>query len=205
MDTIKLFSKAKKWLDLYLGHIKSCLQITNNLSDVKDVQEARDNLELSGKNIINHKHDSRYLPLIQQETTDRKNSDDNVLKALATETASHEQAISNASNQIAKTQSSLNSSISNAEQTLLNAENNIQNNLFSLAQKISLNTNNMSTSGSAITEFDFARKWCYDGSEYPNYISTKKGIGSTNTALADLICELVRCSHTHSGHVVYNG
>ena len=46
--------------------ISKCLFADKNLADLKNKQEARDNLEISGDNVHTHYHDDRYMPLIQQ-------------------------------------------------------------------------------------------------------------------------------------------
>lgn len=65
MNVIKYFSK-KGWMPLYTNIIAKCLFADKNLSDLKDKQAARDNLELNGDNNHTHYHDDRYLPLINQ-------------------------------------------------------------------------------------------------------------------------------------------
>lgn len=207
MDTIKIYSKAKKWLDTYLGYVNKCLNIKDNLSDIQDKQAARENLELSSKNVTNHKHNSRYVPMIENEATERQDNDNAVLDTIATETTNHENAIKSASDRIVATQNSLDTAISSAEQTLFNAETNVQNNINALAQKGSLNIATTSVSGSTVSADSFCigtsglRKRSNATSSGPNYYKsyfyTNKTIGSTTTTLADLICQLVACSHTH--------
>ena len=55
----------KGWEALYTKIISKALFAENNLSDLTDKEEARENLELTGDNNTTHYHDDRYLPLIQ--------------------------------------------------------------------------------------------------------------------------------------------
>ena len=49
---------------LYTDAIKNRLRKDQNLADVDNIQEARENLELIGDNNHTHYHDDRYFPKI---------------------------------------------------------------------------------------------------------------------------------------------
>lgn len=65
MKILKNFTK-NGWEPLYAKQISRALFADKNLSDLKDKEAARNNLEISGDNVHTHYHDDRYLPLIQQ-------------------------------------------------------------------------------------------------------------------------------------------
>lgn len=64
-----------QWYPLYMDVFSKCLHKTNNLGDLTDLVAARANLELVGNNVTTHLHDSRYLPLISTESTERLAAD----------------------------------------------------------------------------------------------------------------------------------
>lgn len=67
--------KPGKWVDGYARNLMDRLRADKNLSDIEDRTKARENLELTGDNNMTHFHDSRYMPLIQEEATVRARED----------------------------------------------------------------------------------------------------------------------------------
>ncbi len=63
MRVLKYFTKDG-WVPLYVSAITKALFAKNNLSDVPNKEEARQNLELTGENNHTHYHDDRYIPMI---------------------------------------------------------------------------------------------------------------------------------------------
>lgn len=58
------------WVSLYVYLLKQALFAKNNLSDLLDKEEARENLELTGNNNHTHYHDDRYIPIIKAANDD---------------------------------------------------------------------------------------------------------------------------------------
>jgi hypothetical protein len=86
MSTLNFKKTAQEWIAFYVEAIRNRLRRDLNLSDVLDIQAARDNLGLNGDNNHTHYHDDRYIPLIDKvqgnldnEISDRKTAD-NILE-----------------------------------------------------------------------------------------------------------------------------
>lgn len=58
MNILRFF-KNKKWTPLYFSELKNRLRRDKNLSDINNIAEARQNLELTGE-VDTHHHDNRY-------------------------------------------------------------------------------------------------------------------------------------------------
>lgn len=69
---------------LYTDAIKNRLRKDLNLSDVENIQEARENLELTGDNNHTHYHDDRYLPKIEEEANKRETADNEIKNLINT-------------------------------------------------------------------------------------------------------------------------
>lgn len=93
---------------LYSEAIKNRLRKDQNLADVTNVQEARENLELTGDNNHTHYHDDRYLPKIEAEAEQRENAD-NELKNLISDKS--EEIINITNNTINNLKDSINDKI----------------------------------------------------------------------------------------------
>lgn len=68
---------------LYTDAIKNRLRKDLNLADLENVQEARQNLELTGDNNHTHYHDDRYLPKIEAEANKREVADNEIKNLLS--------------------------------------------------------------------------------------------------------------------------
>lgn len=79
------YNNGDKWISLYIESIKNRLKKNNNLSDLENIDEARKNLEIIGDNNHTHYHDDRYLPKIEQETSERIQSDNNLKELIISE------------------------------------------------------------------------------------------------------------------------
>lgn len=95
---LKIKKAAGEWYSFYATAIKNRLRRDLNLSDLSDISEARHNIELDGDNNETHFHDSRYIPLINDnkkiieqnkkdiitEIEDRINADNNLRNLINT-------------------------------------------------------------------------------------------------------------------------
>lgn len=89
---------------LYTDAIKNRLRKDLNLADLENVQEARQNLELTGDNNHTHYHDDRYLPKIETEANERKAADNEIKNLL--------------NNKVTEITNATNNNINNLKQTL---------------------------------------------------------------------------------------
>lgn len=85
--------KVGKWIDSYARSLMDRLRANKNLADVEDRAKARENLELTGNNNETHYHDSRYVPMIQEEATIRSCEDNKLREYIDKRIASIEKEI----------------------------------------------------------------------------------------------------------------
>ena len=72
--TIKFKKDKNSWEQIYGNEINNRLRKDKNLSDINDKAESRKNLELIGNSNTTHFHDSRYVPMIENEKNEHLKS-----------------------------------------------------------------------------------------------------------------------------------
>lgn len=114
------YKDGAQWKSIYGKELSNKLDKKENLSDVENVEEARNNLGLTGDNNHTHYHDDRYLPLIQKETADRIAADDAKKKDLDSKLEENKTILNNTVNNI---QNSVADTINTAIQKEVNDRN----------------------------------------------------------------------------------
>lgn len=79
---LKIKKDINEWYSFYSNAIRNRLRRDKNLSDVMDVQAARENLGLTGDNNHTHYHDDRYKSLINTEAKTRETADADIRNQL---------------------------------------------------------------------------------------------------------------------------
>ena len=196
------WKKIDQWYTVYGSILKDTLRCSKNLSDLTDKNLARTNLELVGDNITTHLHDSRYLPLIQAETSARTIAINNLSLNLSKEVTDRQTDMTalessidtkltaqttSVNKSISDLQTSVNLSITNlttyVDTSIANMNTNLTNNINSI--------NTVSVSGTQVNTSVDLKVGSY-------YLYANGGIGAGTYGLKDLLQRLVNLSHNHS-------
>ena len=127
--TIKFKKDKNSWEQIYGNEINNRLRKDKNLSDVNDKAESRKNLELVGDNNTTHFHDSRYVPMIENEKNERKTETSQLRTDLNTETANRTKDKEDISKTLVKVQNNINTTVADTKKELSNNMNTLQNNV----------------------------------------------------------------------------
>lgn len=85
MALLNFKNKDNEWETLYGQALNDRLDKDQNLADLTNKKRAVENLELVGKNNITHNHDSQYKTLIDQEASERKQGDEDIMNMILQE------------------------------------------------------------------------------------------------------------------------
>lgn len=131
MATVKIREENKgepQWIGLYTKELRNRTRKDKNLADLPDKSIARENLELKGE-VIDHWHDKRYLPKIQEAFGKSQDGINQLTKEFESLRKQHKldidelkEHIENNTRRIAK----LEEKATNIENTLINIEGDIQ-------------------------------------------------------------------------------
>ena len=207
--TIKIQTENGKWEQLYGNAIANRLRKDQNLADVDNKQEARNNLELTGDNNTTHYHDSRYLPLIEKEAEERKAETAQVKADLNTEIENRSQDKTDISNSLIQIQTNLENTVTSTKQELNSNMNTLQNNMNSKIDKMNkllfgadVATKTVSVSGSTqdtSSKFDYSKTVEIKGNTvYTGIAKTTSSLGAGTYTISDLLTNLTALSHAHT-------
>lgn len=207
--TIKIQTENGKWEQLYGNAIANRLRKDQNLADVDNKQEARNNLELTGDNNTTHYHDSRYLPLIEKEAEERKAETAQIKADLNTEIENRSQDKTDISNSLIQIQTNLENTVTSTRQELNSNMNTLQNNINSkidevnkLLSEADVAAKTVSVSGSTqdtSSKFSFSKTVeIQDNTIYTGTAEITSFLGAGTYTIADLLTNLTALSHTHT-------
>lgn len=157
--TIKFKKDKNSWEQIYGNEINNRLRKDKNLSDVNNKAESRKNLELVGDNNTTHFHDSRYVPMIENEKNERKTETTQLRTDLNAETANRTKDKEDISKTLVKVQNNINTTVADTKKELSNNMNTLQNNVdIKINQvnqkldKVDVGKKTMTTAGSLHSE-----------------------------------------------------
>lgn len=157
--TIKFKKDKNSWEQIYGNEINNRLRKDKNLSDVNDKAESRKNLELIGDSNTTHFHDSRYVPMIENEKNERKAETTQLRTDLNAETANRAKDKEDISKTLVKIQNDVNTTVSDTKKELSNNMNTLQNNVDTKINqvnqkldKVDIGKKTMTTAGSLHSE-----------------------------------------------------
>lgn len=157
--TIKFKKDKNSWEQIYGNEINNRLRKDKNLSDVNDKAESRKNLELIGNSNTTHFHDSRYVPMIENEKNERKTETTQLRTDLNAETANRAKDKEDISKTLAKVQNNINTTVADTKKELSNNMNTLQNNVDTKINqvnqkldKVDVGKKTMTTAGSLHSE-----------------------------------------------------
>lgn len=127
--TIKFKKDKNSWEQIYGNEINNRLRKDKNLSDINDKAESRKNLELIGDNNTTHFHDSRYVPMIENEKNERKAETNQLRTDLDTETANRAKDKEDISKTLVKVQKDVETTVADTKKELSNNMNILQSNV----------------------------------------------------------------------------
>lgn len=215
--SIKIKKDDNTWEQIYGNAIANRLRKDQNLADIIDKQEARDNLELSGDNNTTHFHDSRYVPMIENEKNERKAETTQLRADLDTETANREKDKEDISKTLVKVQNDVNATVADTKKELANNMSTLQNNvdvkIDQVNQKLDkadVGKKTMTTAGSLHSESATLNQsrdvrdvvtqcgW-HSGYKYTEveHSSVKTNIENGTYTIEELLNKLVAVSHEH--------
>lgn len=212
--SIKIKKDDNTWEQIYGNAIANRLRKDQNLADIIDKQGARDNLELSGDNNTTHFHDSRYVPMIENEKNERKAETTQLRTDLNAETANRAKDKEDISKTLVKVQNDVNTTVSDTKKELSNNMNTLQSNvdvkIDQVNQKLDkadVGKKTITTAGSLHSEsatLNTTRlvktegiqcsgtKYTYENSHI------EKNIASGTYTIEELLNKLISVSHEHS-------
>lgn len=215
--SIKIKKDDNTWEQIYGNAIANRLRKDQNLADIIDKQEARDNLELSGDNNTTHFHDSRYVPMIENEKNERKAETTQLRTDLDTETANRAKDKEDISKTLVKVQKDVETTVADTKKELSNNMNTLQSNvdvkIDQVNQKLDkadVGKKTMTTAGSLHNESATLNQSTVVkvesiGSSYDHRIITtysnstvKRTISSGTYTIEELLDKLISVSHEHS-------
>ena len=205
--TLKIKTEENKWEQVYGNAIANRLRKDENLADLVDKQEARQNLELTGDNNTTHYHDNRYLPLIEGEINARKAETSQLRTELDAEVSSRIQDKTDISNSLIEIQNNLENTMANTKQELSNNMNILQDNVDAKLKETNAALNQadvaaktISVAGSTVASHSaLSMKSISSGSSYSYATETiNPSLGSGTYTIADLLSKLSAMSHSHS-------
>lgn len=157
--TIKFKKDKNSWEQIYGNEINNRLRKDKNLSDVNDKAESRKNLELIGDSNTTHFHDSRYVPMIENEKNERKAETTQLRTDLNAETANRTKDKEDISKTLVKVQNNINTTVADTKKELSNNMNTLQNNVDTKINqvnqkldKVDVGKKTMTTAGSLHSE-----------------------------------------------------
>lgn len=215
--SIKIKKDDNTWEQIYGNAIANRLRKDQNLADIIDKQEARDNLELSGDNNTTHFHDSRYVPMIENEKNERKAETTQLRTDLNAETANRAKDKEDISKTLVKVQNDVNATVSDTKKELSNNMNTLQSNvdvkIDQVNQKLDkadVGKKTMTTAGSLHSEsatLNTARDedvltQCKYGRQHYSYTKVQHSNVKTNIkngtyTIEELLDKLISVSHEH--------
>ncbi len=216
MSTIKIKDKDKnKWEILYADEINYYNRISNNLSDIENKAEARENLGLSD-DVTTHNHDSRYNPMVDQEAIRRAAGDNaNREKLNSVKNAMDEVLTPAEKTQIVNSVNKLNSDTDTEISIRASSDNTLMKNFknsIDATQKIlddaQVNTvvtngTNFSAGNGEVIESVVLSKYTDNKSDITvtRDFSIKPGVLSGEHKLDTLLTRLAKISHCHKNDV----
>lgn len=216
--SIKIKKDDNTWEQIYGNAIANRLRKDQNLADIIDKQEARDNLELSGDNNTTHFHDSRYVPMIENEKNERKAETTQLRTDLDAETANREKDKEDISKTLVKVQKDVETTVADTKKELSNNMNTLQSNvdvkIDQVNQKLDkadVGKKTMTTAGSLHSESatlnqsretDILQQCKWGSSKYYSYTevehsNVKTSIKSGTYTIEELLDKLIAASHEH--------
>lgn len=215
--SIKIKKDDNTWEQIYGNAIANRLRKDQNLADIIDKQEARDNLELSGDNNTTHFHDSRYVPMIENEKNERKAETTQLRTDLDAETANRAKDKEDISKTLVKVQKDVETTVADTKKELSNNMNTLQSNvdvkIDQVNQKLdkadvgkktmtiagSLHSESATLNQSRETDILQQCKW---GGKYYSYTevehsNVKTSIKSGTYTIEELLDKLIAASHEH--------
>lgn len=203
MSVFKWKNTVGEWIRIYKDALNRRLKRNKNLADLTDKAAARENLEIYGDNVTSHLHDSTYIPLIDQESTDRQTADNDILAKLNTLKANEDAGLKNLDTSLNKTVSNINQNISNLNNQISASESRLNANITNAINRANLSGSTVSVSGSEIDENAvYANIPCSEAKSRGNStyyrMRTYKGVSGGTYTLTDLLTALINASHTHS-------
>ncbi len=217
--SIKIKKDDNTWEQIYGNAIANRLRKDQNLADIIDKQEARDNLELSGDNNTTHFHDSRYIPMIENEKNERKAETTQLRTDLDAETANRAKDKEDISKTLVKVQKDVETTVADTKKELSNNMNTLQSNvdvkIDQVNQKLDkadVGKKTITTAGSLHSESatlnqsrdvrDVVTTQCGLGSGGYKYTevehsSVKTNIENGTYTIEELLNKLVAVSHEH--------
>lgn len=159
--TIKFKKDKNSWEQIYGNEINNRLRKDKNLSDVNDKAESRKNLELIGDSNTTHFHDSRYVPMIENEKNERKTETTQLRTDLNAETANRAKDKEDINKTLVKVQKDVETTVADTKKELSNNMNTLQNNVDTKINqvnqkldKVDVGKKTMTTAGSLHSESD---------------------------------------------------
>ena len=157
--TIKFKKDKNSWEQIYGNEINNRLRKDKNLSDVNDKAESRKNLELIGDSNTTHFHDSRYVPMIENEKNERKTETTQLRTDLNAETANRAKDKEDINKTLVKVQKDVETTVADTKKELSNNMNTLQNNVDTKINqvnqkldKVDVGKKTMTTAGSLHSE-----------------------------------------------------
>ena len=214
--SIKIKKDDNTWEQIYGNAIANRLRKDQNLADIIDKQEARDNLELSGDNNITHFHDSRYVPMIENEKNERKAETTQLRTDLDTETANRTKDKEDINKTLVKVQKDIETTVADTKKELSNNMNTLQSNvdvkIDQVNQKLdkadvgkktmttagSLHSDSATLNQSAVVKVESIGS-SYDRGTRTTYSNStvKRTISSGTYTIEELLDKLISVSHEH--------